>query len=730
MAAMLAKQDFISAYRTYRKSIPFPEIIARTCSQPCQAECNRSMVGGAIEIALLELAAFQHGFDPTIKITVLPKKKGRAAVIGGGISGVSAALELSKKGYQVSLFEAESHLGGSLWDLPSSLFPRDAIERELGVIHQTGVQIHLNEKVGPDLLRSTDFDVFLLAGGPSSTAVFDLDETAVDPLTYLTDRANVFAAGSLLHEPSTIKSLSDGRRAAISMDRFLQNVSLSAARVNEGSYKTRLVTNVANVKAEAPVPPARVDSGFSHEEAAAEAGRCLQCECMECVKACEYLRHYGSYPRKYVREIYNNLSIIMRSRTTNPFINSCMECGLCAEVCPTDLDMGEVNKDTRRTMVKTNHMPPSAHDFALRDMAFSNSDKFAGLFLPAGQKSCTDLFFPGCQLAASNPEYVSRLVEDLDARLDNVGVLLGCCGAPADWSGEEELFSRQTALVRTAWESAGKPRLVLACSACNQVFKSSLPDAVTVSVWELFNHGSLPEHAFHPDREYIIHDPCTSRYEIRWQDAARSLLANMDVPFRELKMSRTRTECCGYGGVAWLANPELTAQIIRRRVGEDEADYLTYCVMCRDLFAAQGKPTLHLLDLLYGTDPRALATRRPPDYSQRHENRIRVKQRMNKHYLGKDEWMPETYEKYQLDINEEMRRKIEDRLILVEDIQKVVEHAETTGERFVNPGNGHTLAYYKPNIITYWVEYTPQETTYHIHDAYSHRMDFEGDSSI
>jgi hypothetical protein len=59
----------------------------------------------------------------------------------------------------------------------------------------------------------------------------------------------------------------------------------------------------------------------------------------------------------------------------------------------------------------------------------------------------------------------------------------------------------------------------------------------------------------------------------------------------------------------------------------------------------------------------------------------------------------------------------------VEDIQKVIEHAEQTGKRLLNPSNGHYLAYYKPQRVTYWVEYSPQEDAFLIHNTYCHRME-------
>ena len=103
-----------------------------------------------------------------------------------------------------------------------------------------------------------------------------------------------------------------------------------------------------------PLPRVAMDDpiqGYSSEEAVSEAARCLRCECMECVKICEYLDQFKGYPKKYIRQIYNNLSIVMGQRHGNKFINSCSLCGLCKEVCPESLHMGEVCKAARNIMV-------------------------------------------------------------------------------------------------------------------------------------------------------------------------------------------------------------------------------------------------------------------------------------------------------------------------------------------------------------------------------------------
>lgn len=736
MVRSITAGDFKGGYNTLHRTIPFPEIIARTCDQPCQRECNRESLGGVINVANLELACCTYRSTDEQKPVLIPKKNKTVAIIGAGVCGMTAAFDLSRKGYLVSLFDEQPAVGGRLWHISSDQLPKEVISRDALILDQMKVNILCGHKIDLERFNYSDYDAVLLATGSGEPQIPGFaNETdgriKVDPVTYQTNRENVFAGGEMLHSQSTIMSLSDGRRAAVSIDRFLQRVSLTASRKNEGASETLLFTNLEGIEPVTAIFPIDVQQGYTIDSAQREAQRCLLCECMECVKVCEYLESYGGYPRKYVRDIYNNLSIIMRQRRANKFINSCTLCGLCAEVCPTDLDMGEVIRETRRTMVTTSKMPISAHDFALRDMAFSNSQRFAYTFPTPGIGTCEYLFFPGCQLAASNPEYVSQIFDDLLSVVKEIGIMLRCCGAPADWSGEEDLFHENGGAMRLEWEQLGKPKLVLACSSCNNMVKRFLPEVETIPLWQIIAQSPrLIESSLVTSKKYMIHDPCTSRYELEWQNSARAIVDQLGVNFLELEMSRTLTECCGYGGVAWLANPELVHKMIQHRINEDESDYITYCVMCRDLFAAEGKPTLHLLDLIYGQDHEMLANRKPPDYSLRHENRIRVKQRMVKRLTGKEEGQLESYEKIKLQLSTDMRKVMEARLILVEDLQKVIDHATITGEFFVNKISGHSVASYKPNLITYWVEYKKNGDEFVVYDAYSHRMIVGGDTSV
>ncbi len=78
-----------------------------------------------------------------------------------------------------------------------------------------------------------------------------------------------------------------------------------------------------------------------------------------------------------------------------------------------------------------------------------------------------------------------------------------------------------------------------------------------------------------------------------------------------------------------------------------------------------------------------------------------------------------------LRITEEVERLMEERHILREDVQRVIHHAETTGEKFVNPSTGRSLACFRPGRVTYWAEYSEAGGEYRIHSAYSHRMEMK-----
>lgn len=743
MIAAVRKGDYAAGFALFRRMVPFPGIISRICDHPCQQACKRKELDEPIFIHALEKICVDNNHKPVPPMMAPPPKDKKVAVVGAGLSGLTAALELAQKGYPVVIWEATDRLGGSIRDIPESKLPRELLENDLAIFEKLSLEIQYNTVVGnrADATISVDrlcadFDVVYLGVGCQAVDLFDFGPAwdaggmiAIDPVSLATSHPKVFAGGSLRRgdeRRSPIASVADGRIAAISIDRLCQNASLTANRNKEGSYATSLYTNIAGVVPQSMTPMAD-SGGYTKEEATHEADRCLQCECRECVKACEYLAHYRAYPKRYVREMYNNLKVVMGFRHANAMINSCSLCGLCGQICPGELNMGEVCRGARQTMVREGKMPPSAHDFALRDMRFSNSEQFVLNRHQPGFTTSRVVFFPGCQLAASAPQYVKPIYEFLSKKLaGGVGLMLGCCGAPADWAGQEGLFQETLQNIGRNWRDLGSPKVITACPSCFSMLHQYLPAMPVETLWTLLDRIGLPENAGSgiTPQKLAIHDSCTTRHEAQLHASVRNILGKLGHQTEELLGNREETICCGYGGLMIFANREVAHKVINRRIRESPADYLTYCAMCRDNFAGQGKRAYHLLDLVFGTDRDRLAEQKGPGYSERQENRARLKRSLLREVWG--ETVKEPQVEIRVMISGGVKQIMEERMILVDDVTRVIVHAERTGSKLKNTENGYYIAYLQPASVTYWVEYSPQDDGFLVHNAYCHRLEITG----
>jgi len=277
------------------------------------------------------------------------------------------------------------------------------------------------------------------------------------------------------------------------------------------------------------------------------------------------------------------------------------------------------------------------------------------------------------------------------------------------------------------------------------------------SLWTLLADVGLPQAAMpSTPRAMAVHDPCGTRGEGEIQDAVRRILTGLGVQVEELSHARELTTCCGYGGLQSFANPEVADKAVSRRIAESEADYVTYCAMCRDNFSAKGKRSLHVLDLVFGSEAGAEAgaevgagagaqagarngprngprngaqgaaeadpaARRGPTFSQRHDNRARLKARLLRELWGErtaGEGAP-----MNLIVSPEVQALMEKRMILAEDVEGVIAHAEASGDKIEDRATGHFIASHRPVNVTYWVEYSVDASGFVIHNTYSHRME-------
>jgi hypothetical protein len=301
--------------------------------------------------------------------------------------------------------------------------------------------------------------------------------------------------------------------------------------------------------------------------------------------------------------------------------------------------------------------------------------------------------------------------------------MLGCCGAPADWAGQEEKLELGLEIWKEDWQSLGGRPVVMACPSCREVLGRLLPEVEQVNLWEVLQEtwtGARPEKT----GPFAVHDPCTTRHDPGTRTAVRTLLDKSGVELTELRLGREMTECCGYGGLMDNANPDLAGEVIRRRGAQSPLDYLTYCAVCRDRLAAAGKRAVHALDLLFsdkpGKDP---AERKGPGWSERRENRARLKNGLVRDLWGEEVGEMEAHRGLKLTMTPRVEELLEKRRILIEDLQRVIFQAEQSGQRLVHPRTGRLLAAFRPYKAMFWVEYSPLTDGFEVHNAYSHRME-------
>jgi glutamate synthase (NADPH/NADH) small chain len=729
--ARMAEGAWDEAIQVLAASMPMAGIVGRICDHPCRLECKRAEAEDAVAIGDLERAALELGRKPR-KRPPAPTKGPRAAVVGGGLSSLVAAWDLLQKGYGVVIFSRGERLGEALRKFPEEILPEAVIEEEVGHLIEMGVEVRpVRQTEGLAWVKElrSEFDAVYVAEGDSGESLgsVGLERLIADPQTLSTSEEGLFMGKkkSAHAASSPIEAVAEGRRAAISMDRFLQKVSLTAGREREGSYHTKLYTSLEGVAPAYLVPMEDRVSGYNEREAMEEAGRCMGCQCMECVKACLFLDRFKAFPKRYVRQISNDETMVMGSHgPTIRLVNSCSLCGLCEVICPNDLSMADVCLDGRTSLVSRGKMAPSAHDLALADM-LSSSSKRAGLALhEPGKDVSAYAFFPGCQMAAIYPGHVQSMYEYLRKRLKGgTGLMLRCCGAPAAWAARQDLLEETLTGLRDDWVRLGKPAMILACPTCLQTLRRHAPEIETVMLWRVL--ADLPEVEWPKGKggRLAIHDPCTARHEGGMQDSVRELLTRMGYAFEELPLSRMRTECCGFGGLMSAANPPLAKDVARRRADMSPTDYVTYCAMCRNALALCGKRVSHILDLFFPGSSQDPAANKALGFSERSENRLRLKRRLLRTLWGKKEEDVEEYERIELHLTEEVATQMEERRILREDVQKVIFHAEESGIRLYSAELKRYRASLRPDQVTYWVEYSPEGKGFRVHSAYYHRME-------
>jgi len=175
---LVVQGRYRDAVELIKQTNPFPGIIGRVCTRPCEDTCRRNLVEERVGICFLKRFAADcdkasaDRYRPEVK----PPSGKRVAIVGGGPAGFSAAWYLALEGHAAVVFEAMPKAGGMLrYGIPAYRLPKDILDDEFGEVLRLGVELRTNQRLGRDFtleqLRAEYDAVFLGLGAQAGTGL-------------------------------------------------------------------------------------------------------------------------------------------------------------------------------------------------------------------------------------------------------------------------------------------------------------------------------------------------------------------------------------------------------------------------------------------------------------------------------------------------------------------------------------------------------------------------------
>lgn len=150
----LREGDAAGAFNRIKEKNILPGVCGRICLAPCEAACVFQDENNSIGIRALERMAADNGRAKAAQKTRKEAERNgiKVAVIGAGPSGLSAASELAKKGYDVTIFEAFPKAGGALrYGVPEFRLPVRVLDAEINDVLSLGITLHTNMVIGQSI---------------------------------------------------------------------------------------------------------------------------------------------------------------------------------------------------------------------------------------------------------------------------------------------------------------------------------------------------------------------------------------------------------------------------------------------------------------------------------------------------------------------------------------------------------------------------------------------------
>jgi len=171
MNAAALESRWEDALQLVLTTCPYPEITGRICPALCEGACCNAKDSEAVAIRQIEREIGDRAFEEgrMVPRPVAPRNGLSVGVVGSGPTGLAAASDLNRWGFDVTVYESAKQAGGLLrYGIPDFKLEKWMVERRIELFRQEGVRVECGVRVGRDValdyLRRKHYGVLLACG--------------------------------------------------------------------------------------------------------------------------------------------------------------------------------------------------------------------------------------------------------------------------------------------------------------------------------------------------------------------------------------------------------------------------------------------------------------------------------------------------------------------------------------------------------------------------------------
>jgi len=313
---LIARGKYFDALDIIREDLPFPGIIGRICHHPCEGACVRGeKLDEPVSLCALKrfVADYEAGKREIPAPRVGPEKNKRVAVIGGGPSGMTCALDLRRAGYGVTLFESRDRLGGMLFfGVPAYRLPRDVLEREVSPVAKAGIELKFGTTVGKDITLAeirSGFDAVYIGCGAWRSAKLGIENEDAPGVTGGIEFLGMVNRGNQVQVGRKVIVVGGGNVAV--------DVALAARRTGASEVRMICIEKHDEMAAgewerrEIREEGIKVSPSWGPARIMAEEGRVTGVECKKCVSVFDKDGRFSPVYNDQVRKTFEGETVIV-----------------------------------------------------------------------------------------------------------------------------------------------------------------------------------------------------------------------------------------------------------------------------------------------------------------------------------------------------------------------------------------------------------------------------------